>query len=311
MKSGPVAETLASREALVALQERPARASVHKLLAYLELTKPRITVLLLLVAMAGFWLGSQGTLQWGRMLHTIVGVSLLASGIFALNQYLERDLDAVMRRTEDRPLPTGKLRPEEALWFGIVITVLGILYLARLVNLLSGLVALLTATSYLFLYTPLKRKTPHCTLIGAFPGATPPLVGWAAARGELGVEAWTLFAILFLWQFPHFHSIAWLYREDYARAGVFMWPVIEPEWKVTSRQILGFSALLLPVSLLPALLGVSGTIYFCGAAMLGGAFFYLGVRTVIEKSKWQAQRLLLASVLYLPVLLMLMVMDKS
>ena len=184
------------------------------------------------------------------------------------------------------------------------------LCLALRVNLLSGLLAFLTLASYLFLYTPLKTRTPHCTLIGAFPGAVPPLLGWAAARGELTIEAWILFAILFLWQFPHFHSIAWLYREDYARAGIRMLPVVETEGKMTGRQIVGFTFLLVLVSAVPSLLSLTGPIYLFGALIASALFFYLGIRTARVQSKWQARRLLLASVFYLPILFSLMVLDK-
>ena len=230
----------------------------ERLAAYFELTKPRITALIFLVAVAGFWLGSPGTPDGRRLLDTLVGIGLLAGGIFTLNQYLERDIDALMRRTWRRPLPAGRLRPAEALWFGIVLSVAGVLWLGFRVNAISGLIALATLVSYLFLYTPLKTRTPHCTLIGAFPGAVPPLLGWVAARGELTVEAWVLFAILFLWQFPHFHSIAWLYREDYARAGIRMLPVVEEDGKMTARQIVGFTFLLVIVSTVPSLLFTFG-----------------------------------------------------
>jgi protoheme IX farnesyltransferase len=283
--------------------------SVQKLPAYMELAKPRITILILLAAIAGFWLGSAGVPDVRRLFDALVGISLLAAGIFSLNQYMERDLDAVMRRTEARPLPAGRLRPAEALWFGIVTSALAVVALA-FVNALSGALALMTFASYLFLYTPLKTRTPHCTFIGAFPGAMPPLLGWAAVRGELSAEAWTLFAILFFWQFPHFHSIAWLYREDYARAGIRMWPGVEPEGRMTFWQIVAFASLLVPVSLLPAAFGVSGPVYISGAAMLGGWLLYHSILAAARKSQRQAQRLLLASVVYLPVLLGLMVVDR-
>jgi protoheme IX farnesyltransferase len=281
----------------------------QKLSAYWELTKPRVTVLILLVAIAGFWLGSNGVPDTRRLFDSIVGISFLAAGIFALNQYLERDVDAVMRRTEGRPLPLGKLRPAEACWFGIIAASLGVVLLT-LVNALSGLLALFTLGSYLFVYTPLKRRTPHCTLIGAFPGAVPPLLGWVTVRGELSVEAWVLFAILFFWQFPHFHAIAWLYRQDYARADIRVWPVVEPEGKTTFWQIIVFTCFLLPVSVLPSVLGLSGRIYFFGAVILGVWLLRCSIQAAIRRSERQAQRLLLASVLYLPALLGLMVLDK-
>lgn len=283
--------------------------SARKLSAYVELTKPRITLLIVLVAMGAYWLGSRGAPDRSVLLRAVMGVCLLAAGIFALNQYLERDLDAIMRRTEGRPLPTGRLKPGEALGFGVVAAAAAVAWLAWQVNAVSGLLALFTLGSYLFLYTPLKKITPHCTFIGAFPGATPPLFGWAAARGELGLEAWALFGILFLWQFPHFHSIAWTYREDYARAGVRMWPVVEPEGHTASRQIAGCSALLLPASLLPGLLGVCGPVYLGGAALLGGWLLWRSVGTARRPVAGEARRLLLVSVLYLPALFGLMVLD--
>lgn len=281
-----------------------------RLLAYLELTKPRITALILLVTVAGFWLGSEGVPDGRRMLDTVFGIALLAGGMFALNQYLERDLDAVMRRTSSRPLPAARLEPREALLFGTVLSVAAVAFLALRINWLSGIVALVTTSSYLLVYTPLKTRTPHCTLVGALPGAVPPLAGWVAARGELSLQAWALFAILFLWQFPHFHAIAWLYHDDYARAGICVWPVVQPEGTTTARQVFVSTLLLLPVSVLPALLAISGAVYFWGALGLGVAFLCLGLRTALDKSKSQAQRLLLASVLYLPALFILMVVGK-
>jgi protoheme IX farnesyltransferase len=288
----------------------PDRA-LQKLSAYMELTKPRITFLILMVASAGFWLGSTGTPDGILLLNLIAGLGLLSGGIFALNQYLERDLDALMRRTGNRPLPTGRLTPSEARWFGVALSALAIGALTWGVNAASGVLAFVTLSWYLFLYTPLKRRTPHCTLVGAFPGAVPPLAGWVAARGAPSIEGWALFAILFLWQFPHFHSIAWLYRDDYARADILLWPVVEPDGKITSRQIVACTALLVPVSLLPTLLGLSGRFYFCGAAILGFAFLFLGAKAAQRKSRIEAQRLLMASVVYLPVLFLLMVLNKA
>jgi len=277
--------------------------------AYLELTKPRVAMLVLGVAVAAFWMASPGTPDAGRLLGMSAGTALLAGGIFALNQYFERELDGAMLRTERRPLPTGRLAPGQAARFGWALCAVALVCLA-MVNLLTAVVGALTMASYLFLYTPLKRRTPHCTLVGAFPGAAPPLVGWAAARGDLPAEAWVLFAILFLWQFPHFHAIAWLYREDYARADIRMWAVVEPEGRTTGRQIVVYALLLVPVSLLPPLVGVAGQAYLAGAVLLGLPFLYLGIRAALVKTKVQAQRLLLASVVYLPGLLGLMVLDK-
>src|SRR6266446_4790563 len=278
--------------------------------AYLELTKPRITFLIVLTAAAGFALASPGRVDYGAMLTAMVGIALLSSGIATLNQYMERDLDGLMRRTANRPLPSGKLLPWEALAFGAGLTVLAEIYLAVLVNPLSAVLGLTVISGYLFAYTPLKTRTSLSTFVGAFPGAVPPLIGWASARGTVGVEAWVLFAILFLWQFPHFLAIAWMYREDYTRAGILMLPVVEPEGRVTAQQIIVYTLMLLPVSLLPTLLGTSGRIYLYGAIVLGLLFLGASVRAAFSKSRQQARQLLLASVLYLPLLFILMVLNR-
>jgi heme o synthase len=282
----------------------------ERLAAYFELTKPRITFLIVLTAAAGFALGSHGRVDYAALGTAMLGVALLSSGIATLNQYMERDLDALMRRTANRPLPSGKLSPWEALVFGTGLTVLAEVYLAALVNPLTALLGLTVIAGYLFGYTPLKTKTSLSTLVGAFPGAVPPLIGWAAVRGEVGIEAWVLFAILFLWQFPHFLAIAWMYREDYARAGILMLPVVEPDGRVTAQQIVVYAVLLLPVSLLPTALGISGKVYLYGAIVLGLLFLYSSVRAAFSKSKQEARRLLLASVIYLPLLFILMVLDR-
>ncbi|HYE65409.1 MAG TPA: heme o synthase [Pyrinomonadaceae bacterium] len=282
----------------------------ERLAAYLELTKPRITFLIVLTAAAGFCLGAQGRLDYIVLTHAMIGVALLSSGIATLNQYMERSLDGLMRRTATRPLPSGKLIPLEAFAFGAGLTLAAEAYLALLVNPLTAMLGLLVVAGYLFLYTPLKTRTSLSTAVGAFPGAMPPLIGWVAARGELSAEAWVLFAILFLWQFPHFLAIAWMYREDYEQAGILMLPVIEPEGRVTGQQIVAYTLLLLPVSLLPAMIGMSGMIYFYGALVLGLLFLYSSVRAAFSKSRQQARRLLLASVLYLPLLFTLMVINS-
>ncbi len=295
---------------------RPTAAAVdrlgwrERLAAYAELTKPRITFLIVLTSAAGFALASPGSIDYRALVSAMFGIALLSSGIATLNQYMERDLDALMRRTADRPLPSGKLQPWEALASGVSLTVLAQVYLATLVNPLSGLLGLTVISGYLFGYTPLKTKTSLSTMVGAFPGAVPPLIGWAAARGEIGIEAWVLFAILFLWQFPHFLAIAWMYREDYSRANILMLPVIEPDGRVTAQQIVVYTILLLPVSLLPTLLGTSGKVYFAGALILGLLFLYSSVRAALSKSRQEARRLLLASVIYLPLLFILMVLDR-
>src|SRR6266404_5003825 len=282
----------------------------ERVAAYLELTKPRITFLIVLTAAAGFALASPGRVDYRAMLTAMVGIALLSSGIATLNQYMERDLDGLMRRTANRPLPSGKLLPWEALAFGGGLTVLAEIYLAALVNPLSAVLGLTVISGYLFGYTPLKTRTSLSTFVGAFPGAVPPLIGWASARGTIGVEAWVLFAILFLWQFPHFLAIAWMYREDYTRAGILMLPVVEPEGRVTAQQIIVYTLMLLPVSLLPTVLGISGKIYFIGAIILGLLFLYSSIRAALSKSKQEARRLLLASVIYLPLLFILMVLNR-
>lgn len=282
----------------------------ERVAAYIELTKPRITFLIVLTAAAGFALASTARVDYPAMLTAMVGIALLSSGIATLNQYMEKDLDALMRRTANRPLPTGKLLPWEALAFGVGLTVLAEVYLAVLVNPLSAVIGLTVISGYLFGYTPLKTRTSLSTFVGAFPGAVPPLIGWASARGSIGVEAGVLFAILFLWQFPHFLAIAWMYREDYTRAGILMLPVVEPDGRVTGQQIVLYTVMLLPVSLLPTLLGTAGKIYFVGAIIFGLAFLYFSVRAAFSKSRQAARQLLLASVIYLPLLFILMVLDR-
>src|SRR5258705_664373 len=278
--------------------------------AYLELTKPRLTFLIVLTAAAGFALASQARIDYSGLVRAMVGIALWSSALAAINQYMERDLDALMRRTANRPLPSGKLRPGEGVAFGSGLTGVAELYLAVLVNPLTAGLGLTVIAGYLFAYTPLKTRTSLSTMVGAFPGAVPPLIGWAAARGTIGLEAWVLFAILFLWQFPHFLAIAWMYREDYARAGILMLPVVEPEGRVTAQQIIVYTLMLLPVSLLPALLGIAGRIYLIGAIVLGLLFLCASMRAAFSKSRQQARQLLLASVIYLPLLFGLMVFNR-
>ncbi len=293
------------------VQLERSRLSVReRLAAYLELTKPRITFLIVLTSAAGFALASPGRVNFIGLVSAMFGIALLSSGIATLNQYMERDLDGLMKRTAERPLPSGKLVPWEALVFGAGLTIAAEMYLAVFVNPLSALLGLTVIAGYLFAYTPLKTRTTLSTMVGAFPGAVPPLIGWTAARGDLSLEAWVLFAILFLWQFPHFLAIAWMYREDYGRAGILMLPVVEPDGRVTAQQIVVYTLMLLPVSLLPTVLGISGKIYLFGAVVLGLLFLFSSVRAALSKSKQQARRLLLASVIYLPLLFILMVLDR-
>lgn len=278
--------------------------------AYIELTKPRITFLIVLTSAAGFCLGARGPVNYAVFTHAMIGIALLSSGIATLNQYMERDLDGLMRRTENRPLPSGRLVAFEALWFGITLTIAAELYLALSVNVLTAIMGLTVIAGYLFLYTPLKTRTSLSTAVGAFPGAMPPLMGWAAARGEVDIAALVLFAILFLWQFPHFLAIAWMYREDYGRAGIRMLPVVEPDGRVTGQQIILYSLMLLPVSLLPTFLGISGKIYLVAAIVLGLLFLASSIRAALSKSNQHARQLLLASVLYLPLLFGVMVLNR-
>jgi heme o synthase len=282
----------------------------ERVLAYLDLTKPRITFLIVLTSAAGFCLGAKGGLDYLRFTHAMLGIALLSSGIATLNQYMERGLDCLMRRTMTRPLPSGKLVPVEALLFGTGLTVIAEVYLALLVNPLTAFFGLTVIAGYLFMYTPLKTRTTLSTVVGAFPGAMPPLMGWTAAANEVTTGAWVLFAILFLWQFPHFLAIAWMYKEDYGRAGICMLPVVEPEGRITGQQIVAYTLMLLPVSLLPTLIGISGRVYFYGAILLGSLFLLSSISAAFSKSRQQARRLLLASVLYLPLLFGLMVLNQ-
>lgn len=277
---------------------------------YIALTKPRITWLILMSTGIGFLFGAKGSWSWPVLLNTILGTGLIASGTAALNQWYEREADGKMRRTQARPLPAGKLTGPQAVVFAIIISVVGFLELTFGVNVLTGLLGLFTLLSYLFVYTPLKQRSPHATTIGAIPGAMPPLIGYAAASGTLNAEAWILFAILFLWQFPHFYAIAWMYREDYERAGIRMLPVVEPDGNSTARYMLLYSLALLPISLVPKWLSMTGNIYFTGALTLGLLFLYASWRVLLDRTRQQARRVLLASVIYLPLLYGLMVFDR-
>jgi protoheme IX farnesyltransferase len=294
----------------VATIERPRLSARERASAYVELTKPRITFLIVLTSAAGFGLASRRGIDYLALVSALLGIALLSSGIATLNQYAERDLDCLMRRTAGRPLPSGKLAPWEALAFGAGLTIAAEVYLLLLVNPLSALLGLTVIAGYLFGYTPLKTRSSLSTVVGAFPGAVPPLIGWTAATGALSIEGWVLFAILFLWQFPHFLAIAWMYREDYSRAGILMLPVVEPDGRVTAQQIVLYTLMLIPVSLLPTVLGISGRFYFFGAIVLGLLFLYSSIRAAFSMSRQQAKQLLLASVLYLPLLFILMVVNK-
>ena len=277
---------------------------------YLELTKPRITWLILMSTAVGYFFGHHGGWSAWQVLHTILGTALIASGTAALNQWYERDADRKMRRTADRPIPSGRLSARRALLFGILLSIAGFAELGFGVNWLSGFLGLFTLLSYLFLYTPLKQRSPLSTLVGAFPGAMPPIIGYAAAAGVLDAQAWTLFAILFLWQFPHFLAIAWMYREDYERAGIVMLPVVQPSGEGTARQIVLYSLALIPVSLAPSLLGMSGKFYLFGALALGLWYLYSGLRVAFDRTILRARSVLMVSVIYLPLIYGLMMLDR-
>jgi protoheme IX farnesyltransferase len=280
------------------------------LVAFLELTKPRITQLVLLTAAAGFYLGAPAGVDLGLLVHTLVGVALVAAGTNAFNQVRERDVDARMRRTQGRPLPSGRVSPRAAAWFAAVISVTGVAYLAVAVNRLTAALAAVTLVSYVLLYTPLKRRTTLNTLIGAVPGALPIVGGWTAAGGALGPAVAALFWILFLWQLPHFLALAWIYREDYQRGGLAMLSVNDPDGHHTGRMVLLYALALLPVSLLPTLLGVTGAVYFFGALALGVAYTGVSVAMTRAVTPARAWRVFLVSIVYLPALLTLMVVDK-
>ena len=294
-------------EAIVAAQARDRRRVVADLIA---LTKPRVVLMILVTTVVGYYVGLSGAPDYARLVHLLVGTLLAASGTLALNQYWERDIDARMERTRVRPLPEGRLAPLEALLFGTAVTVAGLGYLGAFVSPMVLLVTAATTAVYLFAYTPLKLRTPLCTIVGAVPGALPPVTGWVASREAFGIGAWVLFGILFLWQLPHTLAIARLYRDDYARAGVRLLPVVDAEGTSTERQIVTGCLALLAVSLLPTLIGLAGPVYFVGAFLLGTGFLVLGTRQALTPSPGSARRVLFASLLYLPLLLALLAYDK-
>lgn len=280
------------------------------LAAFFELTKPRITLLVVCTTAAGFYLGSREYGGLLLLLQTLIGTALTSGGAACLNQLLERDADAKMRRTLHRPLPAGRLKPGAALVFGVALILGGCLYLWAAANLLAASLALLTAVIYVLIYTPLKTRTVMCTTVGAFPGALPPLIGWAAVQGTLDLKALILFAIMFIWQFPHFLAISWLYKDDYRRGGFTMLPIVDPDGTKTAHRILGHSILLVGLSIAPYLAGLSGHLYLVGAAAMSGAFLYYAIRLVIQRSEMAAQHVFRASIAYLPLLLILMAIDK-
>jgi heme o synthase len=304
---------MGSIEMKVTAQSIPQVGSTEKtwLAIYADLFKARLTFLVLLTTLVGFYVGSVGPVNYLLMLHAVLGTALMASGASALNQLWEREYDSRMLRTQDRPLPSGRMQPQTVLLVGCVAALGGLLYLAVAVNLLTGLIGACSLLTYIFVYTPLKRVTWLNTAVGAIPGGLPPLMGWTAARGRLSADGWALFAILAIWQLPHFMAIAWMYRDEYARAGFKMLPVVEPDGRRTGRQAVSHTLALLPVSLCPSLVGLTGPIYFVGALLLGLVFIWSAVQFSRDLTVSRARHLFFVSILYLPLLLGLMVLDKS
>ncbi|HWY43884.1 MAG TPA: heme o synthase [Candidatus Sulfotelmatobacter sp.] len=278
--------------------------------AYLTLTKPDVSLLVLMTTAAGYYMGARGPVDWLRLAHTVFGTMLIAAGTAALNHYIERESDRYMRRTASRPLPSGQLQPWEALLFGVGLAVAGAADLWISSGWLASTLGVITCLSYLLAYTPLKKRTVWATFVGAFPGAVPPMIGWAAATGSLDRGAWLLFGILFLWQFPHFHAIAWMYRDDYSRAGILMLPVVDRDGTRTFRQIILTAVALLAVSLLPSMLGLTGVLYFFGALVVSTALLQVCLWAASSKSNVRAKWLMHATVLHIPLLLGLMMYDK-
>ena len=282
----------------------------RKWVDYVALTTPRVNLLVLVTTTIGFQLGNAGRTDLALLFNTVVGTFLVASGAAAFNQVLERDVDARMRRTMTRPIPAGRVAATEAALFAAALTLVGIVELAVGSNWLAAAVALVTIASYALIYTPLKRVTSLATVIGAVPGALPPVIGWAASRGSLGVEAWVLFAIVFFWQMPHVLAVSWLYREDYARGGIRVLPVEDPDGRSTALQMVNYSAALVPVSLLPTIIGLAGRVYLAGAVVLSIALLALAIRFARSRTPEGARRLFAASIAYLPVLWLLMLADR-
>jgi len=282
---------------------------INRLRDYLELTKPRITVFVVMSTAAGSFYAGHFSGR-GTVFHALLGTALMASGAAALNQWYERDTDVKMKRTKLRPVPSGRVSARHAFWLGFAFSIGGFLDLWVGANRLAAALGMFTLASYLFVYTPLKRRSPSSTTIGAIPGAMPPLIGFAAAAGMLRLEAWILYGILFLWQFPHFYAIAWMYREDFARAGIRMLPVVKPDGKSTARRIVLFSLGLLAVSLLPRFFGHAGNLYLVGALLLGVWFLLVSARAAFNRTRARARQLLLASVIYLPLLYSLLILDR-
>jgi protoheme IX farnesyltransferase len=292
------------------MNTRAASAPRSRLVDFYELTKPRMNFLVVITTAVGYYMAVRHSFEWARLLHTIFGTALTAAGASVLNQYAERRYDALMPRTSDRPLPAGRISPGDALFFGVILGVTGVAYLTFAVNALTALLGAFTLLSYVFVYTPLKRYTPFNTVIGAVPGAVPPMMGVTAVQGAVSPEALALFGILFLWQMPHFLAIAILYRDDYARGGFQMLPVVDRDLSVTGRQIVLYSIALIPASIVPVTLGMAGITYFVMAMLLGLAFLSFGISCATTGTRSDARKLFFSSILYLPLLFAGLMIDK-
>ncbi len=278
---------------------------------YITLTKPRLNSLAIVTALAGFYLGSTGPLNWALLLGSLLGTTAVAGGCGTLNQWLEAEADSQMTRTRKRPLPSGRLKKDEAFWFGMGLSVMGVSILFFFVNDLTAFLGVAALVSYIVFYTPLKKITSLCTVVGAVPGAIPPLMGWAAAQNHIGPGGWALFAILFLWQMPHFLAIGWMYRDDYARAGFPMLAVIDPQGESTGLMSVVYAVALLPVSLLPSYFHITGKVYFWVALVLSSLFLFYSFRMARQRTDYDARGLFWYSITYLPILFLVMVLDKT
>jgi heme o synthase len=290
--------------------EEPAAPTGTRTGDYVTLAKPRLNLLVVATTLAGYYMAAPRGQGWALLLNTLVGTALVASGASAFNQLLEIEADGLMRRTRARPLPSGRIEPGRAKAFAIVLSLIGLAQLAFAVNLLAAGVALVTLLTYTVFYTPLKKRTSLATVVGGVPGALPPMIGWAAVRNNLSLEAWILFGIVFLWQMPHFLAIAWMYREDYKRAGFPLLPIVEPDGASTGRQAVIYAAALLPLSLAPTAAAMTGALYLAGAAAMGIGFLALAVRFARLRTASDARRLFFGSILYLPLLWILMVFNR-
>ena len=288
----------------------PVAASQHRVADFVTLTKPRLNLLVLVTTLAGLYLASPGGVEPSLLVNTLIGTALVAGGAAALNQVWERRTDALMRRTRSRPVPAGRLGAPEGTWFGVLLSMIGLALLGFAVNATAAAVAAATLISYVLVYTPLKRRTSLATLVGAIPGALPPVIGWSAATGIISLPALILFGIVFFWQMPHFLAIAWLYRDDYSQAGIPMLPVVEPDGRRTAQQALIYAAALWPVSLLPVTVGLGGVPYMIVATALGLFFVWRALRFARERSMPNARALFLFSITYLPLLLGALVADR-